>query len=197
MRSSMASGDGAVDPAVPNGLATYSSPASSSRERTKSIVARVPAPSSVHEFQPSWIPGPGRIQAVAGEFAWSQGFEVGLHLDTGLPGHLPEQGVDRGLLAGADVAYEAPTLGGGPHECIHDVVDEHEVPGLLTVAEDRHRLPAKESLGEDRHYPRLAVGVLPGPVDVGEGQGGEFQRVELPVGDEIVECGLLRYPIGR
>jgi hypothetical protein len=106
----------------------------------------------------------------------------------GLGGHGAVELVDRRLVAGPDVADQAAAPGGGPHEGVDHVVDEDEVPGLLAVPEDGHRLAAQQALGEDGHHAGLAVGVLPGPVHVGQGQGGELQGVQLAVGHQVVDA---------
>ena len=67
-----------------------------------------------------------------------------------------------------------PPRVGGPDEGVDDVVDEDEVARLLAVAEDRHRLPPQQPVGEDGHHAGLAVGILAGPVDVGQRQGAEL-----------------------
>ena len=82
----------------------------------------------------------------------------------------------------------------GPGEGVDHVVDVDEVPRLLPVAEDRARLAGQQPAGEDGDHAGLAVGVLAGPVDVGQGQGGELEAVQLAVGGEVVAAAFLETP---
>ena len=100
-------------------------------------------------------------------------------------------------LPGPDVADEAAAPRRGPHEGVDDVVDEHEVPRLLAVPEDRDRLAPQDALGEDGHHAGLPVGILARAVDVGEGQRAELERVQLAVGDQVVDDRLLGHPVRR
>ena len=112
-------------------------------------------------------------------------------------GHGGVELVDAGLVAGADVEHQAAPPVGRPGEGVDDVVDEDEVPGLAAVAVDGARLAGQEPAGEDGHHSGLAVRVLAGPVHVGQGQGGELQVVQLPVGGQVVADDLLGHPVGR
>ena len=141
-------------------------------------------------------PGPGGIDGISQELPRPERQMLGLGLHPGLVGHLAVELVDRRLLAGTDVAQQPAPLGGGPHEGIDHVVDVDEVAGLVAVTEDGHLLAPQEALGEDRHHAGLAVGILAGAVDVGQGQGRELERVHLAVGDQVVDDRLLRDPVG-
>ena len=90
-----------------------------------------------------------------------------------------------------------PPRGGAAHERVDDVVDEDVVPGLLAVPVDRHRLVAQHAVGEDGHHPSLAVGVLPRPVDVPQRESAELEGVQLAIGHQVVNDGLLGHAVGR
>ena len=93
-------------------------------------------------------------------------------------GHGVVELVHRGLDAGADVAEHARAPVGGPDERVDDVVDVDEVAGLLAVAEDGAGLAGEQPPGEDGDDAGLAVRVLTGAVDVGQGQRGELEPVQ-------------------
>ena len=120
------------------------------------------------------VAGPGRAM-------------VGGRVDPGRLGHQAIDLVHRRLTAGADVAGQASPARRRTDERVDDVVDVDIVTGVLTVTVDDHRLAGDQALGEDRHHPGLAVGILTGPVHVGQGQRGELDRVQVAVGDEVVD----------
>ena len=93
--------------------------------------------------------------------------------------HHPGQFVDRELAPRPHVEQEAAAPGGTTDEGVDHVVDEEEVACLLPVAEDGDGLAALDTVGEDGDHPGLAVGILAGTVDVGQGQGAELHGVEL------------------
>ena len=115
----------------------------------------------------------------------------------GMGGHGGVEIVDAGLVAGADVEHQAASPPGRPGKGVDDVVDEDEVAGLAAVAVDGAGLAGQEPAGEDGHHSGLSVGVLAGAVHVGQGQGGELEVVQLPVGGQVVADDLLGHPVGR
>ncbi len=105
--------------------------------------------------------------------------------------------VDRGLDPGADVDDQPAAALGRPGEGVDDVVDVDEVAGLGPVAEDRAGLAGQQPAGPDGDHAGFAVGVLPRPEHVGQGQGGVLEAVQLPVGVEVVAHHLLGHAVGR
>jgi hypothetical protein len=61
----------------------------------------------------------------------------------------------------------------------YHVTHVYVVPGLLPVAEDQEFLAGQEPLREDRHDTRLAMRILPGPVDVRVAQRHVLHAVDL------------------
>src|SRR5690606_20199078 len=72
-----------------------------------------------------------------------------------------------------------------------------EVSGLLAGTEDEARLPFEQAAGEDRDNTRFAVRVLSRSVDVGQGERGEVEPVELLVGTQVVGYDLLGDAVRR
>ncbi len=157
----------------------------------------MPGPSSVHGFQPRWMPALARVEAVPLQLAGPQRAPLDHQLHAGAVGHDGGQPVDRGLRPRADVADEPASPVGGPHEGVDHVVDVDEVAGLLAVAEDDEGQAPQQALGEDGHHAGLAVGVLARAVHVGQGQGAELEGVQLTVGLEVVDGRLLGDAVGR
>src|SRR6266511_1815033 len=116
------------------------------------------------------------VQADPAELATGQGPVQRLAPEPGDLREHPEQAVHAGLEACADVHQPARAPFGGEGECMHHVVDEHVVTGLVAVAVDRGGLPHQHLRGEDGHHPGLSVGVLTGPVHVPQDYLRFYQR---------------------
>ena len=95
-------------------------------------------------------------------------------------GHRGQELVDRRLATGRDVADEPAPTGRGPHEGIDDIINEHEIPGLGPVPEDRHRLVAHDALAEHGDDTGFTVRNLARSVDVAERKRTELERVRAP-----------------
>ncbi len=75
---------------------------------------------------------------------------------------------DRRFHAGTHVeALAAALVGGRPDERVDDIVDEHVVAGIGTVAEDLRRPAGEQCPGEYGDNTGLAVRVLAGAIDIG------------------------------
>ena len=92
------------------------------------------------------------------------------------------------LHAGADVDDQPRPPGGGPDDGIDGVVDGHEVAGLAAVPWISAGRPERRAADEGGdHAPTSRP--LPRAVHAAEGQGGELQRVPVPVEGEQVGDG--------
>ena len=112
-------------------------------------------------------------------------------------GHRGQELVDGRLPAGGDVADEPTPTGRGPHKRIDDIVDEHEVPGLCPIPENRHRLVAHDVFGEDRHDTRFTVRNLARSVDAAQRQRTELECVNLSIRGQIVDDAFFETPKGE
>ena len=119
-----------------------------------------------------------------------------LQLDAG---HAPAGLVQldhRGLAPGADVEHAAVLPGRGQRRARH-VADVDVVARLPAVAEDARRPAFGQRAEEDRDHARLAVRVLPRPVDVAVAQRDVARPVEPVVRREVLLAGELRDAVGR
>src|SRR5512132_1198056 len=133
---------------------------------------------------PAKIAGPGRpVSGLAGEAR-------------DLREHLVEA-VHGGLDRGTDIEEMSVSLFRRECESVGDIIDEHVVPRLMAVAEDRRCLSIQHAGGEDRDHPCLAVRVLTGPVNVGERERRPPDAVVAFIEAEVVDDDLLAHPIRR
>ena len=107
------------------------------------------------------------------------------------PADVLPQLVHAHALAASDVEHLPRHIRGGSsgreQVGVHDVRDEHEIPRLFAVAEDRGRLPGQGGGDEARHDRRvLRVRVLPGPEDVEIAQYDRLQPVGRLARDAVV-----------
>src|SRR5918993_2767285 len=143
-------------------------------------------------------PGLAAVQGDAGQLARPGRGELRLGPEPGDPPQGVVQLQHRGLDPGADVdpgPGRVRVLAPG-HERVDHVLPEHVVAGLSAVAEDRHRLVGPPPGAEDGHHPGLAVGVLPGPVDVAQPQADRLQPVQLVEAGQVVLGRALGHPVG-
>ena len=137
--------------------------------RNHSSVRPTPSSRSVHGFQPRWISARPGSSDERCELA-----RPGRRVVRRRPVNPIARAIDvvellhARLDAGADVDDEPAALVRRAHERVDDVVDEHEVAGLLAVAEDRGPRAVEHHAGEDRDDAGFAVRVLARAVDVRE-----------------------------
>ncbi len=115
------------------------------------------------------------------------------------PRHAPAGLVEldhRGLVPGADVEHAAVLSCRGQRRARH-VAGIDVVARLPAVAEDAWRPALGQRAEEDRDHARLAVRVLPRPVDVAVTQRDVPRPVEPVVRRQVLLAGELRDAVGR
>ncbi len=165
--------------------------------RNHSSVRSTPSSRSVHGFQPRWISAATRVERRALQLPRTRRRVVRLVLEVDRAGDRVVELLHARLDAGADVDDQPAAPVRRPEQRVDDVVDVHEVAGLLPVTEDRGPGPVEHHAREDRDDARLTVRVLAGAVDVRKREGAVLEAVDLPVVVEVVARRLLRHAVRR